>query len=393
MAPTTPYVPSTVFVGEAGEHTSVPRVLLSPARYIQGPGVLEHLGRYLSLVPSERPALLASPGGRRRHGDKLAARLVEAGAHPVTATFGGECSDAEIERLAAALRAMDPAVDALVTLGGGKCIDAGKAVAHHLGVPVVVCPSVASTDAPCSALSVVYTPAGEVDRVVFFPHSPALVVVDTGVIAAAPVRFLLAGMGDALATWYEARVCVHNPDGRSILGGRITAAAAAIAELCARTIFDHGPAAARAARDGVVTEELERVVEANTLLSGVGFESGGLAGAHAVASALTALPAVHASALHGEMVAIGVLTQLILEGDLDEWERVATLFSELGLPIHLGGLGVDVDEDAEGLERAMTAAASYPIMRNEPVDVSPQKALQALRHAHHLGARMAAPAE
>lgn len=74
-------------------------------------------------------------------------------------------------------------------------------VAHEMDLPVVVVPSLASTDAPCTALSVVYSDAGVVEEVVYFPRSPALVVVDTAVIAEAPAVYLIAGMGDAMATW------------------------------------------------------------------------------------------------------------------------------------------------------------------------------------------------
>lgn len=78
-------------------------------------------------------------------------------------------------------------------------------VAHELHLPVVVVPSLASTDAPCTALSVVYSDAGVVEEVVYFPTSPAMVVVDTTVIAEAPPVYLVAGMGDAMATWWVDR--------------------------------------------------------------------------------------------------------------------------------------------------------------------------------------------
>ena len=112
------------------------------------------------------------------------------------------------------------------------------------------------------------------------------------------------------------------------------------------------------------------MVEANTLLSGVGFESGGLAAAHAVATALTIIPEVHASVLHGEMVAIGVLTQLVLEKDVDEYERALALFKKLGLPVRLGEIGLDADRDAEALKTVASVAVGIPIIGNEPFEVT-----------------------
>jgi glycerol dehydrogenase len=205
------------------------------------------------------------------------------------------------------------------------------------------------------------------------------------VVADAPVRYLVAGIGDALATWYEARTCFRNPAARSMVGGSITIAAAAIAELCANTVRDHADAAVAAVRAGRIDETLERVVEANTLLSGIGFESGGLATTHAVASALTFLPQAHDAALHGELVAIGILTQLVLEDDLDEAREVAEFLASIGLPVHLGQISLDLERDSEGLQAAMAGAVSFPFIQNEPFEVTVDSLFEALSRAHELG--------
>lgn len=71
-----------------------------------------------------------------------------------------------------------------------------------MGVPVAIAPTIASTDAPCSALSVIYTDDGEFDRYLMLPNNPNMVIVDTKIVAGAPARLLAAGIGDALATWF-----------------------------------------------------------------------------------------------------------------------------------------------------------------------------------------------
>ncbi|MGH3055409.1 MAG: iron-containing alcohol dehydrogenase, partial [Gaiellaceae bacterium] len=193
------YLPGQIFAPAGGE---APRAFISPQRYIQGRGVLAHMGRYLSLVRARRAAILISVGGEQRHGGVLADSLRAAGIDSVVRIFGGECSGEEIEQHAAALKSQR--VDCVLAVGGGKCVDAGKAVAFRLDTPVVIVPTLASNDAPCSALSVLYTPDGVAAGVEFYPCSPALVVIDTGIVAAASERFLVSGMGDAMATWYEA---------------------------------------------------------------------------------------------------------------------------------------------------------------------------------------------
>lgn len=391
MSHAEPYFPGSIFSVEDGETPSVPRVLIAPGRYVQGPGVFGHLGRYLLPLDVKRPAVLASEGAHARDGSSIVAGLREAGLDPVAVTFGGESSVVEIERIAARLREAGAPVDGLIAVGGGKCLDTGKCVAWRLRVPFVSCPTIASNDSPCSALSVVYTPEGAFEAVEFFPDSPALVVVDTEVVARAPLRYLVAGMGDGLATWYEARTCFRNPSARSAVFARPTVASMTLGEACANTIREFGPGSIAAVKSGRVDEALERVVEANTLLSGIGFESGGVAAAHAIATgAFPALPAVHSSCLHGEMVAVGLLAQLVLEGELEEARDVAGFLAAVGLPVHLGQIGLDPERDADSIRAAAEMAAVAPFMDNETVEVTAGAVHAALLEAHDLGLEAAA---
>ena len=147
-------------------------------------------------------------------------------------------------------------------------------------------------------------------------------------------------------------------------------------------------AAAEAVRKSRVDEALEQVVEANTLLSGLGFESGGLAVAHAMAQAYTVVESVEEGNLHGEMVAMGLLAQLVLEGELDEAHRAAGFFRDVGLPIHLGQLGLSTDREAD-LAAVVTAAMSFPFLGNMPFQVKAEGLHRAILAAHELGVGVA----
>lgn len=376
-----PFLPDAVF---GTSNRTPPQVFAAPSRYIQGDGVLAELGRYLSIINSRHTAVLISAGGRQRDGARIERGLQAAGISCVFVIFGGECSQAEIATAVSAVQAAGAEVDSLIAVGGGKCIDAGKCIAHRLGVAMVSCPSLASNDAPCSAVSVIYTSAGVTESLEFFPANPALVVVDTRIVAEAPVRYLVAGMGDAMATWYEARTCFENAAARNLLAARPTLAATALGELCAKTLFQHGVAAADAVRRREVTDALGHVIEANTLLSGVGFESGGLAGAHAIAQGLTVLPRLNAEYLHGEMVALGLMTQLLLEKHAVEAARVAQFLCAVGLPCHLGHLSLDASLDAD-LAAVMDGTNIVPFLANEPFVVDADMLLAATLAADKLG--------
>ena len=134
---------------------------------------------------------------------------------------------------------------------------------------------------------------------------------DTDIIVKSPVRLTVAGMGDALATYFEARACQRS-GATSCAGGKTTEAAMALAKLCFDTLMEEGVKAKIALEAGVCTPAVEKVIEANTLLSGIGFESAGLAGAHAIHNGFTVLEECH-HMYHGEKVAFGTLTQLVLE--------------------------------------------------------------------------------
>ena len=358
-------------------------VFTSPSRYTQGKGATAALGREVTALGLEGPVLiiagktvigLLAPAWQRS--------LDEAGFKHIVHRFSGECSLTEIERVKAAGRELGART--IVGAGGGKVLDTARAAAAGLGLPVVNCPTVASSDAPCSALSVIYTDEGVFQEYRFYRKNPDLVLVDTEVIAQAPPRLLVAGMGDALATWFEARTCVAGHV-KNMRGGGSTNSAAALAELCYKTLLEDGAAALRAVETKVVTPALERLVEANTLLSGLGFESSGLAAAHAVHNGLTVAPGTH-HYLHGEKVAFGLLVQLVMEGaPRATVEQVLGFSTEVGLPITLAEIGLSNLPQDTLAQIAARAAAPGETIHNEPFEVTPDMVADAILAADALG--------
>ena len=167
------------------------RMLLAPSRYVQGEGASHEIGLHAAKLGTK--ALLT--GGKRALaacGQAIQTSLKEKNVGCYQELFKGECSDTEINRLVSLAR--KEGADFIIAAGGGKVIDTGKAVAHFMKVPVIVMPTIAATDAPCSALSVVYTDAGVFQRYLVLPHNPDCVLVDTRIVADAPVETLLSGM-------------------------------------------------------------------------------------------------------------------------------------------------------------------------------------------------------
>jgi len=358
-------------------------VFCSPSRYTQGRNATTELGPEMKTIGLESPAfLVASKSVIGLLEPVWRETLSSAGYVYCVHRFGGECSREEIGTVAGSAKQSGARV--IIGAGGGKVLDTARAAAADLGLPVVCCPTVASSDAPCSALSVVYTPEGAFEQYRIHGKNPELVLVDTQVIAQGPPRLLVAGMGDALATWFEAKTCVEGGV-RNMRGGASSASALALAELCYRTLLDDGVEALRANRTRVVTPALERLVEANTLLSGLGFESSGLAAAHAVHNGLTAVAETH-DYFHGEKVAFGVLVELALEGKPRSlWEQVLAFATSVGLPITLAEIGLG-QITPEALERIATrSTAPGETIHNEPFDVTPEMVGDAILAADAAG--------
>ena len=140
-----------------------------------------------------------------------------------------------------------------------------------------------------------------------------------------------------------------------------------------------------AAKEGVCTKAVENVIEANTYLSGIGFESAGLAGAHAIHNGLTAIEETHAY-YHGEKVAFGTLVQLVLEdAGEDEIMEVMDFCLQVGLPVTLKELGIKEVKPEKIMEAAKLACAPEDTMGNMPFEVTAEDVYAAMMGADALG--------
>lgn len=228
--------------------------------------------------------------------------------------------------------------DYIVALGGGRAIDLGKALAFESNASCIVVPTSAATDAPTSRISVKYR-NGYFEKYSYYAKSPDLVLIDTAILINSPVHFLTAGIADGLSTSIEARTVRENR-GVNTLGAAPTFAAEAIAEKCRDVLLNYAEAAVEANKHGKVTPAFEAVVEANTLLSGIGFESGGLSIAHALHNAMVSLWGNEIKGSHGRIIALTTLQQLQIEGRKEEFSRYQALFEKLELPITYEALSV-----------------------------------------------------
>lgn len=312
-------------------------VLIAPRKYVQGRNVLAETGAYAKLLGG-KAMVLWDAMVKNLVGQTVLASLNAAKVEVIEVNFGGESSKAEATRVADI--AKKERVDMIIGIGGGKTLDTAKAAAAWANTKVVTCPTLASTDSPTSSFTVWYSEQGDCTGFDGWPFNPDVVIVDSQVIAQAPVRTFVAGMGDAMSTWVEAEASYKTRHG-TLAGGVPTMASIAIARLCYEALMAHGVDAKRAVENKVVTPAVEKVIEANTLLSGLGFESGGLATAHMIANALPSFPECK-KFYHGEKVGFGIISQLCLDDDMTPEKSYPIIDWEIavGLPVTFAELNL-----------------------------------------------------
>ena len=357
------------------------KIIISPSKYVQGENAINNIGEYVKPL-GQKALVIADDFVTGLVGEQVSKSFAQAQGQLVLEKFNGECSREEIERLIAIAKANGS--DVIIGIGGGKTLDTAKAIAFYRHLPVVVVPTIASTDAPTSALAVIYTPEGEFSEYLMIPRNPNMVIMDSKIIAGAPVRLLVSGMGDALSTYFEARANALSGNA-TMAGGAPTRAGQALAKLCYETLIADGLKAKIAAESGLTSPALENIIEANTYLSGIGFESSGLAAAHAIHNGLTKLEECH-HLYHGEKVAFGTLVHLVLENaPLAEIEEVLAFCKSVGLPTNLHMMGVKELNIDKLREVAAASCAEGETIHNMPFVVTADSVLSAILTAHKLG--------
>ncbi len=289
--------------------------------------------------------------------------------------YGSDCSESGLASLKAAVNQHQ--ADLIIGVGGGKALDAAKLLAYQCKLPVVTIPTSAATCAAWTALSNVYSEQGAFLYDVSLDSCPDLLILDYELIATAPQHTLVAGIGDAIAKWYEASVSSGHLDQTLII------AAVQQARVLRDILFQKSATALKEPGSDVWRE----VVDATVLLAGV---IGGLGGAqcrtvaaHAVHNGLTHLP-IHSS-IHGEKVAYGILVQLRLEEMLQGNGLAATarqqllkFYSEIGLPQNLTHLGLGKITLQELQHAAEIALAPNSDIYRLPFKVVPEQLMAAM---------------
>ncbi len=274
--------------------------------------------------------------------------------------YNGECSESEITRLTDIVRELSP--HAIIGVGGGKVLDLAKAVGNETNQDVILIPTLASTCAAWTPLSVIYDDRGRFITYTIYPRSTYMVLVEPRVILEAPLKYLRAGIGDTLAKWYEAKALVHDLEYISLP----IKVALQTAKLSRDTLLEESVQAILDCQKNSLSTSVITIIEAVIVLGGMvggfGDRYGRIAGAHSIHNALTHVQSTH-HLLHGEKVAYGILVQLALEKDWDEIHTLLPFYQQVNLPTSLEELNVKNKADYELIaEKALDPSESIHFM-------------------------------
>jgi len=339
------------------DHMNGIRAFGAARRYYQGPGALRLVGE-VSAQLGKAPLLVCDPIVHDLLFAQASASCQARGQKLEWARVNGEVTRAAVADLIREARQQGCQTDIVLAAGGGKGVDTGKAVARELGARLVVLPTSASNDGPCSKAFVFYDDHHRMESVEQLSSNPDAVIVDTNILVRAPRALLVSGIGDALCKLYEGEQA-RKAGGRNLFGGTATIAAQHLSLACEQVIREDAVPGLRAVGAGRPDAAFERLTEALVLLSGLAFENSGLSIAHSMTRGLPLIDGT-ASTLHGQHVAYGLLVQFLLEGRSAGFMAAQIRFyRSVGLPVTLRELGA-TDVGAASMEQVAKGTMSSP---------------------------------
>lgn len=291
-----------------------------------------------------------------------------------TLLYGHDATYENVERIMADKKARE--ADMFLAVGGGKCIDTVKLAADKMGKPVFTVPSIASNCAPITKISIMYHEDGSFYDIPRLNCVPAHCFIDPRIVMAAPVRFLRAGIGDAMAKHIESAWSAKGGetlDYGSELG--ITAG-----RMCFLPLLRDGEQALKDAQAGVVSEALENAILNVVISPGIVSVSvhphynGGVA--HALFYGLTSRKHIEENHLHGEVVSYGTLVNLLLDKDYENLKLAYGFNRRTGLPVCLGDLELTKEDR---LEDVLAVTMANQELVHTPYPVTGEMIYQAIQ--------------
>ncbi|MFN2586739.1 MAG: iron-containing alcohol dehydrogenase [Actinomycetota bacterium] len=293
------------------------------------------LARMLADLAVTQPFVVASVHGKTL-ADGAGSR------HPVEVPVAGADQSWAVETGA---RAQRLGADAIVAIGGGRCLDVAKLAAGRAGLTVVTAPTQLTHDGICSPVAVVPNDAGRAESVGAI--APRAVFVSIPTVITAPPESFTAGIGDLLANPLALRdwsLAVERglEDADARAWDMSSESFSLIEPFLDNDPSGHASDAAflRTLADALVLSGMA-MIQAGTSRPASG-------GEHEISHAVDEL--FGGRALHGAQVAFGCIISVHLYGE--DHRAFRERLRRLGLPQHPADLGLSKEETVRVLLHA-----------------------------------------
>lgn len=265
--------------------------------------------------------------------------------------YGGEASFENAEWLMN--ESSFKSADMIFAIGGGKSIDTSKCLGMKTNKPVFAFPTIASTCAACTSVSIMYNNDGTFNGPFFLTEPPKHTFIDTEIIAKAPSQYMWAGMGDTYAKFFEAEM-----SSRGEILPHYFDMGVNISKMCVEPIVKYGKEALEQNKRGISGYEIEQCILAiivTTAMASIFLTAehtvhynSGLA--HAIFYSLTKYPCIEERHLHGEVVGFGVLVLLYIDKNMEWFDRMYSFNKSVGLPVKLEDIEISMEDISNVLE-------------------------------------------
>ncbi len=315
-------------------------------RYLQEPNALARCGDEV-LRLGTAPLIVGGPTALSITREKIVKSISARTEKYDIIVHSGTCNEEDAKAYAEI--AHKKGLDVIVGVGGGVLMDFAKLVGYFAKLPVLNIPTSSATCAAYTPLSVRYTKEGRTVGSLHYGYEVDGVLVDTDVIAAQPVRLLLAGVFDALAKFVEIKQrfsedAVEYPLG---LDWAYILSKKSFSELVSKT----EPCIADM-ETGAVTDVIEKTafttVGVTGVISGIARGSNQCALAHKFYEGTRAMFFEESRQyLHGEIVGVGLLLQNFFNGEVENNEFLLSLMKKYKMPASLKDIGVAATRDTQ----------------------------------------------
>ncbi|MBR2353565.1 MAG: iron-containing alcohol dehydrogenase [Clostridia bacterium] len=353
---------------------------LGSGRYIQEDGARHRLGEELARLGCKKPFVIGGKTALSLTEADLRSSLSEKGMEGIFYTYPQFCNyDACVAITASADFS---ACDAVVGVGGGNIMDTAKLCAAMAGLPVINVPTSSATCACYTPLSVTYNDRGQTMGTRHHTVEVNAILADMEILCCQPLRLLVAGVYDSLAKLLEIRQRLQGMTEDTVDIG--LASSFALSEFMYEKLLADLPEVSLDIRAGRNTKKVYdtvyMVMALTGVISGLARGSNQCAIAHKVYEvSRTLFPETVHGALHGEMVAIGLICQMAYNGDRAGVDGFRAGMKSVGMPTTLAELGVDTTDETMAMYYDKIVASSAMVGTDDAEQARLKEVLELVR--------------